>query len=208
MGWGACVGARAPESAVQSPAPEAQGPGSDDQGSGTQGRGGAQGYPGQAVEEEHKGPQPGERCAAFWRLGSEGVDLYEMSQVRATVAGVLKTRLGNRLERSTLAPMSELRRSGAEERIRGQLSQVSSAGSGTMCPGGGFRVPALGRSSVIGDRGHVRTVGGERMQPGRTHAYIISSVGSVLLRPVGRVGFRIFQMSSAGGCHGVEDQHD
>ena len=33
-----------------------------------------------------------------------GVDLFEMSQVRATVAGVLKPRLGNRLERADFGP--------------------------------------------------------------------------------------------------------
>ena len=96
--------------------------------------------------------------------------------------------------------MSELRRAVAGARCRGQLGQVSSAGSGTMGQGGGFRVQGLGRSSVIVDRGPVRTVGGERMPPGRTHAYSTSSVGSVLLQAVVRVGFRIFGATS-GGCH-------
>ena len=152
------------------------------------------------MEEVHKGPQPGERCAAFWRRGSEGVDLYEMSQVRATVAGVLKPRLGNRLERSTSGPDVRAETLGGG----GTLSRTTEPGvlRGFRAHGSGRWVPGPSSWPVACDRGTwTCSHCGWGADAARSHACIhnIECGGSVLLRP--GVGFRIFRINSAGGCH-------
>jgi hypothetical protein len=109
-------------------------------------------------------------------------------------------RLGNRLERSTSGPDVRAETFGGG----GTVSRTTETGvlRGFRDHGSGRWVPGPSSWPVVCDRGPwTCSHCGWGADAARSHACIhnIECGGSVLLRP--GVGFRIFRINSAGGCH-------